>query len=130
MYCSPVVAVIVLVAGLAPAATAYAHVELETATPSVGGSVALAPSEVTIGYSASIEPRSSTIKVQDASGARVDMGDVHAAPGSDRRLAVGLKPLPTGIYKVFWQVTGSDTHKMEGTYSFTVNRSAMDTGLD
>jgi methionine-rich copper-binding protein CopC len=59
--------------------------------------------------------------VQDASGARVDMDDVHTSPGNDKRLVIGLKPLKPGTYKVIWHATSTDTHKTEGTYNFSVS---------
>lgn len=113
-------AVLALVLG--SAGTAFAHAYLKAATPPVGGTVPSAPGEVAIDYSESVEPRFSTITVQDARGARVDRGDAHTAPGNDRRLVVGLKPLPAGTYKVIWHATSTDTHRTEGSYGFTVGR--------
>ena len=35
---------------------------------------------------------------------------------------ISLRPLPPGTYKVNWHVLSVDTHKTEGSYSFTVGR--------
>ena len=35
-------------------------------------------------------------------------------------LSVPLRPLSTGVYKVTWHATSVDTHKTEGSYTFTV----------
>jgi methionine-rich copper-binding protein CopC len=99
---------------------AFAHAHLTGATPPVGSTVGMAPMEIAITYSERLEPRFSTIEVQDASGARVDMGNVHTETGDDKRLVVGLKPLQPGSYKVIWHATSTDTHKTEGSYSFTL----------
>ena len=107
---------------LASAGAALAHAHLEKASPPVGGTVQEAPAQVAIDYSESVEPRFSTITVRDAKGARVDTGDVHVAPGNDRELIVGLKPLPARRYQVTWHATSTDTHKTQGSYSFEAMR--------
>ena len=112
-----------LIAALAASAApglASAHALLKTAVPPVGSTLQTAPTQITIEYSEGVEPRFSTIKVQDASGARVDTGPVRTAPGDNKRLIVGLRALPPGSYKVTWQATSTDTHKTEGSYSFTI----------
>ncbi|MFL5333380.1 MAG: copper resistance protein CopC [Geminicoccaceae bacterium] len=117
---------VLLIAALAATAAlpsfGSAHAFLKTAMPPVGGSLQTAPTQVIIEYSEGVEPRFSTIEVQNASGARVDTGQVRTAAGNDKRLMVGLKALQPGSYKVTWRVTSTDTHKTEGSYSFTVGR--------
>jgi len=111
---------------LAPAGAAFAHAHLKTAEPAVDSTVTTAPSEVAIVYSEGVEPRFSTIEVQDAGGKRVDKADPHTAPNDNKRLLVSLAPLATGIYTVVWHATAVDTHKTEGTFHFTVGaQSAM-----
>jgi copper resistance protein C len=98
---------------------ASAHAFLQTATPAVGSTVQAPPGEVVITFTEGVEPRFSTIAVQDSSGARVDAGSPHQAGGA-KRLAVGLKPLQPGLYKVTWHATSVDTHKTQGSFTFTV----------
>jgi len=111
---------IVLAAGLAVSGTAFAHAALKTAVPPKNGTVRSPPTEVVIEYTEGVEPKYSTIEVQDSTGARVDTGDVHGVKGNNKRLIVGLKPLSPGTYKVIWHATSTDTHKTEGSYRFTV----------
>jgi hypothetical protein len=66
-------------------------------------------------FTEEVEPKFSTIEAHDSTGTRVDNGDVHAAPENAKRLAVGLKPLQPGTYKVIWRITSSDTHKTSGS---------------
>ena len=99
---------------------AFAHAFLERATPAVGSTVATAPTEVAIEFTEGVEPAFSTIAVSDAAGARVDSGSPKSAPGDDKRLTVGLKPLKPGSYKVEWHATSVDTHKTQGSFSFSV----------
>ena len=110
---------LVLVAG-SLSSVALAHAHLTGAVPPVDSTVGRAPAEVAIDYSERLEPRFSSIEVTDASGARVDTGDVHVAPGNDKQLTVGVGPLKPGVYKVVWRVMSKDTHRTEGSYSFTL----------
>jgi len=97
-----------------------AHAFLDTSVPPVGSTVQQPPAEVSIHFTEGVEPLFSTIVVQDAAGARVDNGAVHLE-GDDTHLAVGLKPLPAGTYKVIWHATATDTHKTTGSFTFTVS---------
>ncbi len=103
------------------AGPASAHAFLKTATPAVGSTVQQAPSQVVIDFTEGVEPAFSTITVQDGSGAGVETGTVHLE-GGDAHLAIGLKPLQAGTYKVVWHATAVDTHKTEGNFTFTVKQ--------
>jgi methionine-rich copper-binding protein CopC len=102
------------------AGPATAHAFLDTATPAVGSTLRQPPSQVVIDFTEGVEPLFSSIVVRDAAGARVDTGAVHLTGGGDTHLAVDLKPLPPGVYKVVWHATATDTHKTQGSYGFTV----------
>jgi methionine-rich copper-binding protein CopC len=99
---------------------AFAHAELEKSSPPANAALPTAPAEVAIDFSEEVEPKFSTIEVQDGKGTRVDKGDVHAAPDNAKHLAVSLKPLEPGTYKVIWHVLSIDTHKTNGSYKFKV----------
>lgn len=99
---------------------AFAHAFLKSATPAVGATLPAAPTQVTIEYTEDIEPKFSAIRVEDAAGAHLETGAAQSASGDARHLTVGLKPLRPGAYKVIWHVTAQDTHRTEGSYSFTV----------
>ena len=101
-------------------AAAQAHAHLRTAAPAVGGTVQASPTEVAITFTEGVEPRFSTIEVQDAAGRRVDRNDVHTAPGDNKTLGVGVPQLAPGTYTVVWHATAVDTHKTEGKFQFTV----------
>ena len=103
------------------ASLAHAHAQLDRASPPVGGTVAVAPRAVTLTFSENVEPAFSSIRVEDASGARVDQGKPQSG-GARNVLRVGVKPLAPGAYKVIWKVLSSDTHATEGSFSFSVGR--------
>jgi methionine-rich copper-binding protein CopC len=101
------------------AGPASAHAFLKTATPAVGSTVQQPPAQVVIDFTEGVEPQFSTIAVQDASGADVGTGDAHLE-GGNTHLALAVKMLPAGTYKVTWHATAVDTHKTEGSFTFTV----------
>jgi methionine-rich copper-binding protein CopC len=97
---------------------AGAHAMLDHASPPVGSTIAQAPSRLTLSFTEKLEPAFSGASVTNASGQRVDTG----ARASGSTLQISLKALPPGTYKVRWHVLSVDTHRTEGSYSFTVGR--------
>jgi len=106
---------------LALAGPALAHADLASANPAVGGTVATAPTDVTITFTEEVEPKFSGIQVLDAQGKRVDQGEAHTVPDDAKLLSVAVKPLAAGTYNVIWHATAADdSHKTKGNYLFTV----------
>ena len=100
--------------------SAWAHAQLRAANPAAGATIQPSPPQLEITYSEAVEPRFSSIKVLNTAGAEVENHDLHTAPGDGKRLIVGLPTLPPGLYRVEWHATSVDTHKTEGSYTFTV----------
>jgi hypothetical protein len=111
-----------LLALFASCALADAHAMLDRASPAVGSTVATAPSAITLSFTEKIEPTFSSVRVEDASGARVDQGKPQLEGGSRNVLRVNLKALGPGTYKVTWKVLSVDTHRTEGSFTFQVGR--------
>ncbi len=105
---------------LALAPQALAHAYPKTATPPIGGTVQMAPTQVSIEFDDELEPRFSGIIVTDSKGHRVDTGKSQVAPDDAKHLSVAVKPLAAGTYTVTWHATDADTHKTHGRYTFTV----------
>ena len=95
--------------------TAHAHAFLDHASPAVGSTVA-SPGAVTLYFTEQLEPKFSGAEVHSASGARVDRGK--SVSGNVMRISVG--GLAPGSYSVTWHVLSVDTHKTQGSFSFTV----------
>lgn len=93
---------------------------LEEARPGPDERIAAAPAEIVLTLGEPAEPALSRIRVTDAGGQQVDLGNL--APGKDgaKTLTIGLKPLAPGQYRVEWVVVSVDTHRTEGSYSFVV----------
>ena len=102
------------------ASIAFAHAQLESATPAVGGAVA-SPSEIRLKFSEGVEPRFSTISLATDSGGAVALGAPSVEPDDQSVLIAKIgKSLAPGIYTVTWHAVSVDTHKTQGSFNFTV----------
>jgi copper resistance protein C len=102
------------------AASAFAHAQLEKATPPVGGTVASA-SEIRLEFSEGVEPKFSKVTLTGPSGAAVPLGAAKTETANQAVLIVPISaPLSPGAYKVHWQAVSVDTHHTQGTFEFTV----------
>jgi len=104
---------------LLPAA-ALAHAHLDHAQPAAGAKLTQAPREVSLWFTEAVEPKFSSIVVQDAKGAAVQDGKAQGATDNTAVLKVKLKTLTAGTYKVNWKVLSVDTHRTQGSFTFTV----------
>ena len=102
------------------AVTALAHPHVVRATPAAGSTVKTAPSEVTIRFNEKLEPAFGSVMVRDSEGKQVDKGDGAVDKKDHLVLRVSLPPLMPGTYKVEWRAVGTDTHKVNGDFTFTV----------
>ena len=105
-------------AALGSAHPALAHAHLKSETPAADAAVA-SPSELKLKFSEALELKFTTVKVTGP--AKVATGSATLDPADATLLIVPLSgSLPPGRYKVEWHATATDTHKTDGSYSFTV----------
>ncbi len=101
------------------ATQAFAHAQLEKATPAVGGTVASAR-EIRLEFSEGVEPRFTGVTLTGPGGA-VPLGAAKTEPSNQAVLIVPIsKPLAAGAYTVRWHAVSVDTHHTQGTFEFTV----------
>jgi copper resistance protein C len=101
------------------ATQAFAHAQLEKATPAVGGTVASA-SEIRLEFSEGVEPKFTKVSLTGPGGA-VPLGAAKTEPSNQAVLIVPIsKALAAGAYTVRWQAVSVDTHHTQGTFEFTV----------
>ena len=98
----------------------YGHAFPDHSEPRVGSTIAVAPSQVRIWFTAGLEAAFSTIVVQDSSGKKVDKGDGRVNPGDPTLLEASLPLLPSSTYKVIWNVAARDGHRTIGDFTFVV----------
>jgi copper resistance protein C len=102
------------------ATAALAHAQLEKAIPAVGGTVA-PPSEIRLKFSEGVEPRFSGVTLTSEGGAAVSLGRPSVDPADNSMLTTKIeKPLLPGVYTVTWRAVSVDTHRTQGSFTFTV----------
>ena len=101
---------------------AFAHAHLVRATPAVGTTVHEAPTELLLRFNEKLESSFSSIVVRDSDGKQIDKADASVDKADRLLLRVSVPPLKAGVYKVEWRVMSTDTHKVNGNFSFTVGQ--------
>lgn len=115
-------AAVVLLALLGGPAAAQAHDQLDATSPAQGSTVDTAPRAVTLTMSNTPAAIGAQVKVLDAGGANWAFGAVSVL---DNVATQELKPgAPAGKYTVDWRLVSSDSHPVEGTFTFTAKAAA------
>ena len=96
---------------------ALAHAALHHASPEAGSTVSESPHEVTLTFTDTLGAAFSSADVTDSSGARVDEGKSQV---NGNTIRIGLKTLSPGSYRVHWRALSVDTHRTEGSFTFSV----------
>ncbi|MGN6585830.1 MAG: copper homeostasis periplasmic binding protein CopC [Rhizobiaceae bacterium] len=106
---------------LAAPLPAWAHAHLQTASPSADGRVKISPSEITLHFSEDVEPHFSKIALATADGKALKLERPTTAP-NDHKTLISKVPekLSAGTYRVTWHAVSVDTHKTQGSFTFTV----------
>jgi methionine-rich copper-binding protein CopC len=99
---------------------ASAHAFLTHANPAVGSSLSQIPSMLTLFYTEGVEAPFCTVTVTAPDGTAVQVGQPQAVPGQPSELSVKLHIMAAGTYHVAWRATAVDTHKTQGTFTFTI----------
>ena len=112
--------IIVAVGLLAGAPTASAHAELLSSFPGNQELLVEAPSEIGLQFSESVDPIEPGIRLVDAGGNDVELGAVSQSAGTDRMRASIPDTLDDGTYVVAWQAVSADSHRIRGSFTFSV----------
>jgi copper resistance protein C len=110
-----------LAVALGLAGQAFAHAELESATPPVNGTVMASPSELDLKFSEGVNLAFTGVEVNSPGKETVPTGKAALRAGDDTTLIVPLAgTLAPGTYTVAWHALSTDGHKTDGIYRFTV----------
>lgn len=109
------------------AAPALAHPKLVSATPAANTAVS-STNVITLSFSERLLPRLSGVEVTMigmpgmANHAPMKIAGLKTAIGEDGKTLVTRfpRPLAAGTYKVDWHVVSADTHRINGSLTFTV----------
>ena len=115
-------AAIALIAAIFSTGAALAHPQLETSEPAAGAATS-SPKQIRITFNEVVIPKFSGIEIKDKAGRTITTGKSQTDSADKKRLVVPLKEeLVPGEYKVDWHAVSDDTHRVKGTYSFSVTR--------
>jgi len=103
--------------GISPA---FAHAFLVKSDPPVGATLAAAPKFLRLTFTEGLEIPFCTVAVTDSMGMDDAGGKPEAVPGHPEQMLVALNITMPGKILVSWHAVSVDTHKTQGTFSFTV----------
>jgi copper transport protein len=107
-------------------AVASAHANLVRSDPPADSVLpsGQVPAQVQIWFSEQPDPTYSSIRVVDARGMTVSVGNATVAPTNNQSLIIALKPkLPDGNYTVIWKTASAvDGHIVQSAFSFVVGQ--------
>ena len=117
------VTVTMIALSLLGSSAVHAHPELQSAEPAAGGAMTTSPKQIRITFNENVIPQLSGVEVKDQDGEVIATGEAGTDPANKKLLIVPLKEqLPPGGYKVEWHAVSDDTHRVRGSYSFSVAR--------
>jgi methionine-rich copper-binding protein CopC len=116
-------ATVIVIAASMLGTAAFAHPELQSAEPAAGAAMTTSPKQIRITFNESVVPQFSGVEVKDQTGKVISTGKAATDPANKESLVVQLKEqLPPGDYTVEWHAVSDDTHRVKGSYSFSVAR--------
>ena len=102
---------------------AYAHPQLQSADPAPGTSTTTSPKQIRIAFNENVIPKMSGVEVKDQTGKVIATGKAATDPANKKLLVVPIsEQLSPGDYKVEWHAVSDDTHRVKGSFSFSVTR--------
>lgn len=107
-----------LMLAMAPVA-AFAHAHPTKMNPAAD-SVGPAPAKLVITFSEAVEPKFSSLQVDDTSGKVLTTAKAEGVTGDPKTLTLALPKLAAGGYVVKWVSVATDGHRLAGQYKFTV----------
>ncbi|KQW99745.1 copper resistance protein CopC [Acinetobacter sp. Root1280] len=99
------------------ASSAFAHVNLESATPAINASVASETKNITLNFGG--EVMLMNVKLLDAQRKDIPL-NYQVSHDLKKSFEVAVPKLKKGKYTVVWTTMGTDGHNMSGEYSFTI----------
>src|SRR3979490_2456057 len=116
-------AAVAVIAGSLFGGAAYAHPQLQSADPAPGAATTTAPKQIRITFDENVIPKMSGVEVKDQTGKIIATGKAATDPANKKLLVVPVnEQLLPGDYRVEWHAVSDDTHRVKGSYSFSVAR--------
>ncbi|MGA7328139.1 MAG: copper homeostasis periplasmic binding protein CopC [Rhodomicrobium sp.] len=108
------ISIYILTSGLA-----YAHPALTRSEPSPDSTV-VSPASVSLRFSEALIPKFSGAELKDQGGRTVEATPAFVEKDGKALVLAIQRPLAAGTYTVEWHAVAQDTHRVKGSYRFTV----------
>lgn len=113
---------IAVIAAILSSGVAFAHPQLQASDPAAGATTT-SPKQIRITFNEVVIPKFSGIEITDKTGRTITIGKSQIDPANKKLLVVPVKEeLSPGEYKIDWHAVSDDTHRVKGTYTFSVTR--------
>ena len=109
-----------VLASLSGAGPAFAHAYLVSSSPPAGSILPKAPKMLRLTYTEDLEVAFCTVTVTDGMGMNDTAGKPQPVPGHPNEMQVPLTIQMPGKIFVAWHALSTDTHKTQGSFSFTI----------
>ncbi len=114
-----------LLAGVSITTLAFAHAHLESQLPAADSTVS-SPKELRLQFSEGVEEKFSKVSITSTAAKGKTLVEPVPEVATDRAdnkvlIVTPAAPLAPGEYKVEWHAVSVDTHKSEGSYTFSVS---------
>ena len=117
------IAAMVVAASCGLGSAAFAHPAMKSASPAANGTVSPALKEIRFNFSEAVIPAFSGATITDRAGKVIPTGTPRVDAKNKKELVLPLKQaLTEGKYQLAWYAVASDTHRVKGSYAFTVKR--------
>jgi methionine-rich copper-binding protein CopC len=101
------------------ASLASAHAKLTSTTPLADSTVS-SPKVIQVHFNEAVEVKMSSLKLATTDGTAVAVMAMNDAKDPATLSIMPNMPLKAGLYKVTWSAVTDDGHKVQGSFSFTV----------
>ncbi len=105
---------------LVAAGSVSAHASLLSSTPANQEVLEVSPAEIALQFTESVDPIEPGIRVLDSDGNEIELGAVDQSGGADRMRSSVPNALDDGTYVVAWQAVSADSHRVRGSFTFSV----------
>jgi len=106
---------------LAMSAAAWAHAALVKSAPGSRETLSKPPARIVLKFSEAVEPKFSSVRLEDADGKALPLGLLMLSPGDPTQIEIAVpQALPQGSYTVRYRVLSQDGHIVKNSYPFRV----------
>jgi len=106
---------------LVASGAAWAHAALVKSAPGSRETLSKPPTRIVLKFSEAVEPKFSSVRLEDADGKAMPLGSLMLSPGDPTQIEIAVpQALPRGSYTVRYRVLSQDGHVVKYGYTFRV----------